>query len=736
MDTRDALKWIVYAGIFAVPFVVLIVSESWFFPFITGKNFAFRILVEISTAAWVLLFLLDKTYRPRFSYIALGGLALLVVMAFANLFGEYSPKSFWSNFERMDGYVTLLHFYFYFLLLGTMLTSERLWHRFFNVALFAALLVSFYGFAQLSGEVDITQGGWRINSTLGNAAYMAVYMLFQVFIAAWMFFATKNRYLKIGYGALVILFAYLLFTTATRGTMLGLLGGGLVALIYVAIFSQGNGALRKVAISGLLALVLLVGAFIAFRNADFVQDNPVLERFANITLAKDDARFIIWGLALEGIKERPILGWGQENFSYVFNQHYDPRLYGAEQWYDRVHNITLDWLIAGGVLGFLAYFSILLAALYYLLWRPHFKGEETFTTTERALLLGIISAYFFHNLFVFDNLISYIFYAVILALIHSRSAEEEPLFARFQFDESVVRLVAVPVVVVVTGGIVYFVNIPSMMAAKDVIDALKVQRDPAAMFVELQSAIDRDALIGRQEVVEQMAQNATTIALLPSLDALSKLEIFSQAEREYQAMIDDKPGDARLHMLFGSFYRFAGEPESALREYETAQKLSPRKQTVLYALGFTYMQMGEHEKALPYFKQAYELEPASPTSRVNYAVAALYAKEEELFREFINIEDLSKDKQLREAFIGDDLAVQVVYEMKEYPLLIYMLTERTALHPTDTNNRVNLAIAYYENGESGKAINVLEDAIEDIPSFREQGLQLIKEILSGGGVTL
>src|SRR3989338_7504632 len=35
------------------------------FPFITGKNFAFRIIIEIIFASWILLALLEPKYRPK-----------------------------------------------------------------------------------------------------------------------------------------------------------------------------------------------------------------------------------------------------------------------------------------------------------------------------------------------------------------------------------------------------------------------------------------------------------------------------------------------------------------------------------------------------------------------------------------------------------------------------------------------------------------------------------------------
>jgi hypothetical protein len=52
-------------------------------------------------------------------------------------------------------------------------------------------------------------------------------------------------------------------------------------------------------------------------------------------------------MALKGIAERPVLGWGQENFNYVFNKYYNPQMFGQEEWFDRTHNVVLDWLIAG-----------------------------------------------------------------------------------------------------------------------------------------------------------------------------------------------------------------------------------------------------------------------------------------------------------------------------------------------------------------------------------------------------
>src|SRR3989344_3553367 len=94
-------------------------------------------------------------------------------------------------------------------------------------------------------------------------------------------------------------------------------------------------------------------SYLVLYTQNFVKNSPVLSRFASINVEETTtkSRFMIWNMAMQGLKERPILGWGQESFNYVFNKYYDPGMYGQEQWFDRTHNIIFDWLIAGGILG-------------------------------------------------------------------------------------------------------------------------------------------------------------------------------------------------------------------------------------------------------------------------------------------------------------------------------------------------------------------------------------------------
>lgn len=718
---KDILKFIIFGGLFIVPFLALYVENDYFFPFITGKNFGFRIITECVFSAWVLLALYDAQYRPKFSWIYATFIAFLAVMFVANMHGESPHDSFWSNFERMDGYVTLVHVFLYLVVMGSVFTTEKMWSRYFNATLIAASLLSLHAFGQISGLIVHRYGGFRVDATLGNATYMAIYMFFHTFIAGYMFLHAKTNGRKYTYGALALIFAYMLLQTATRGTMIGLVFGIVIAVLYIALFTKESQGIRKAALGVFLAVLLLVGGFAAVRNTQFVQNNPTLTRLASISLSEGTNRFNIWGMAFQGVKERPLLGWGQSNYNYVFNKYYRPELHGGEAWFDRVHNIVMDWLIAGGVLGLIAYFSVLFSALYYLFIVPLIKkDDQTFTTVERGVLIGILAGYTAHNMFVFDNIVSYIFYALFLAYIHSRVAKRIPSLDTWKINTRIVDQIAVPVVGVLAVLCVYFVNVPGMHAAGDIIDAFRTQ-DPETVLKDFNTALDRKSFAD-QEIREQMTQKVQEIIKAPQVSPELKQKAFKKVEAELLKQAVEKPGDARVHVFISSFYRSTNNLDQAIQQIEIARKLSPKKQLIMFEQGMAYIQKGDYPKALEVLKEAYELGTQFQDSRILYAAAAVYNNKLDLLDELIKTD---ADKL---AFSDNQLAVQAVYGAKLYPRLIEMFKLQVANRPDDSQIRTNLAFVLNETGDADGAIAVLKKAGEDIPAFKKQSDDFIASI--------
>ena len=718
---KDVLKTIVFGGLFAVPFLTLYVENDYFFPFITGKNFWFRILVDITVAAWVLLALYEVKYRPRFSWIAVSFAALLVVMFFANLFGVHPESSFWSNFERMDGYVSLVHTFLYMLVLGSVLTTRAHWQNLLNISLIVAFLVALYGLAQYGGVVE---GSGRIDSRLGNAAYMAVYMLFHIFIALWLFVESKKQNNKIVYAFLAVLFTFVLIETGTRGTAIGLLVGVFVMSGYIGLLGKKSKEFRKYSIGAFALLILLVGAFVAARDSALVQSNANLARIANISINDLSIRATIWGMAWEGVKERPLLGYGQSNFNYVFNEHYNPALYAQEQWFDRSHNIFFDWLTTGGILGLLTYLSIFAACGYYLLIRPFLdKTDATFTVLERGVLLGILAGYFTHNVVVFDNIVSYIFFAIILGIIHSRVSTPIKQIEKTKIDEAVIMQFAIPVVVVVTVVSMYFAHAPGMAAASDIIDAIR-QEDPQKRLDAFERALARDSF-GQQEIVEQFSQNAISVLQNPKVPEAVRNMFAVRAEEELLKLAQDKPGDARIHVFIGSYYRTIGQFEKAKEQMAIARTLSPRKQSIIEQQGFIELSLNHKPEAMAFFKEAFDLDTRNLEAREFYAGSLFYnAKPEEAVA-------LMDSEAATQRFAKSDFLLAAAHESGQTDFLIDIFKVRVVTAPENPQNWATLAFLYTEKGDKAGALQALEEGKVAAPAFARTATCIADNIKNG-----
>ena len=396
MHTLDkALLWVARIGVFFVPFVPLIIASSLFFPFITGKGFAFRIIVEVVFACYLLLALRRPEFRPKRSLILYGVLAFITAVFLADAFAVNPFKAFWSNFERMEGFVTMIHLVAYFVVAAAVLNTEKWWHRFFATSVGVSAFLSIYGILQLAGKIVINQGGVRLDGTFGNAAYFAGYMLFHIFLS--LFLILRHRIppmYKWMYGAAIALQVFTLIFTATRGAALGLVGGLSLAFLLVALFERNNRRLRMGAVGAFLALVLVVVGLYVARDVSFVKNSSALTRFASVSVSDAGPRLMVWGMAFQGFKENPVLGWGQEGFNYVFNKYYNPNMWSQEQWFDRTHNIFFDWLISADCWTS-PYLSLFTFLLWYIWKGEPADGEPAFSFTEKKRLSGSLPAIWF-----------------------------------------------------------------------------------------------------------------------------------------------------------------------------------------------------------------------------------------------------------------------------------------------------------------------------------------------------
>ncbi|MCX6791216.1 MAG: hypothetical protein NTV62_03445, partial [Candidatus Gribaldobacteria bacterium] len=165
----------------------------------------------------------------------------------------------------------------------------------------------------------------------------------------------------------------------------------------------------------ILALATIV--FVVCLVLLFLPNNPIHNLFGQMG---GNARFVNWSIAQQGFLERPITGWGPENYILAFPKFFNSCLFipgecGGEIWFDRAHNIIMDNLVTAGLVGSLTYLGIFIVAFVFLAL-AYLKYKRV-SIWEFAVFTAVLISYFLQNLTVFDMATSLMMFAVILAFI-------------------------------------------------------------------------------------------------------------------------------------------------------------------------------------------------------------------------------------------------------------------------------------------------------------------------------
>ncbi len=795
MNLQKILRTIALSALFIIPLFALFPTPVWllnfsdglFFPFITGKAFYFRILVEIAVVCWAVLAFLDARYRPRLTALTVGVTLFAVVALLADLLGVNIVRSLMSNFERMEGWLVIAHLWAFFIstscIFGRGDEGKRLWHRWFNVSLVVASIVTIYALCQQFGWAEIHQGSTRLDASLGNAAYLAVYLLMHIGMAMYLFFVARAKsianasLLQWAYPILSIIFAIIVFLTQTRGTLIGLAVGLVATCVSYALFV--NGVTRKKVLIALsfpllvalyalfvlalglftlsiwwLALVALIyfialivyviknqdavpypaarsgrwisvgiialffvlgGAFYLVKDAAFVKNSPSLDRIASISLTdtKTQARAYIWPMALEGFTQRPILGWGQENFNYIFNTHYNPKMWNQEQWFDRAHSVYLDWLVASGAVGLIVYL-----ALYVLIILAVWKSS--LTAAQKSVLTGLVISYGIHNFFVFDNLASYIFFFAFLGFAGSLSSrvttQDKPSKV---FSLEAVEYIVLPIAIIAFVAGMYFLNVRMIQANTRLIGALvscgsrNSLPDPE-LFTRALSL----SATANQEIREQILSCAGSI-VTRQYPGPTKQAYYDLALQQIKAQIEYAPRDARGYVLGGTFLSNLNQATEALPILEKAHELTSRKQSVAIQLANVYLGINRTDDALKLLKEAYESDTTFQEARQSYILGLVVAKRDAEAREVA-----SSSMNLFE----NDRTAHAYAISKQFDKSIALYTTLLQRDPTSVPLSMQLVEVYLLSNRKWEAIELVRKVGKDHPEYKDQIEPMIKQI--------
>ena len=729
------LRW----GIFASLFLPLIIFSQYISPFHFGKMVLFRSLVAVMAVIYILLVISDKKYLPRWTPIVIAFTIFTGIYALTSFTGVDFNYSFWGTLERMGGLFSFLHFWVFFIILVSLIRDRKSWEKILKISIFVGLLSILFAYGQYFKMGDFFVG-WqhegRVIGTIGNAALFAGYLLFVLFLSIYFLIKKKiNIRERFFYGLVLILGIPVLHMTAVRGSIIAFWGGlFLLGLIYLFLFKKRK---VKVYVSiALIILLILVGFIWLNKDKEWVKDIGWLERITSISLETRtlQTRLWSWHSGWQGFKERPVLGWGPENFVLAHAKHFDARHFtsmGSETIWDRAHNIVLEILTTMGIIGLLSYLSIF-AVVYYLLIKSFRKKRIKLTTF--AVFGVMLIVYFFHNLFIFDTMANYFMFFLVLGYINFITSPKSVFKKLIPSREKKPNTFLIIVLVILAIILIYKTNIEPVLAnyaCTRAIIAGKAGNGQQALN-KYQQALSYKTYQGKYETRHKLATFVIQYSEINQMERRAKQELLNYAIREVKKNIESHPLDYIPYLYLGRLYIFlipeeAGAGQKAEEAINKALSINNKNPRVWYELGQAKLSQKKYDEAVGMFEKALELNPEVAQSY--WFLGISYAKTGELEEAIKYIEQAAEKGYDYKKSVSNIIRLIDIYsQLGDYYKIIDLYEAGIELQPQNAQWHTSLAVAYAKVGDYDKAVESALKSAEIDESFKEEAEAFIKSL--------
>lgn len=745
MEKLDLKRIIFYLAV-ACLLTPFFINKATYFPFIITKATIFRALVEVMFLLWVFWLLVKKKdEKPFFSSLAKAVLIYGGIIFISALLGINFYWSLFSGNERMEGVFGIWHFILFFIILITTFRTEEI-KELIKIQIYIALFYSFlavYNYLGL-GIVDPSTTSNRLAGFTGNPSYFATYALFNAFFALYFYFEKYQLEKKIFNWWLVIfgIFSFLMFLTGCRGTMIGYgLANLIIGLIIIFKKDKDLIELKKLLSALLIVGLIFISLVFSLKNTAFVKRFFALERLASISLKDPTAVSRIYSAktAFKGFLEKPLFGWGIENYQAPYIKYFNPivvKYLPTDFFFDRAHNKPMEVLTTTGIFGFVSYISIFVLAIY-ILYKKQQKNPSWFLPT--LSLFGAISSYFVQNVFIFDFHESYLMFFLLLAFISSlqelKPTNKVDNLTKNKTSDYTKDLFKIFIIISCFCLVLYsfiFWIIKPYQVSLNIIKGMKEIRlnNPEKALQIVKSIIKNptflkeDIIVGYGKIIDNYGKEVENKEKL--------LEIAEILIEEAQKFLEKHP--ERYLVILSKAYLEGVAFELGKTEIYPQLKTTFKKaiETAPYfphpRLSYIKILLAnnEIEEATTHLKEVLEIHPESPEANYfYYRVLKLQKRDKEAIDYLIkavenNLRVLNKE-------LIKILAKDLV-PIKRYDLIEKLYLQAISLDPKDVTFYVSLAATYGKMHNKEKAIEYTKKALELNPSIKEAAEEFIKII--------
>lgn len=619
--------YVIRAGIALLLLTPFVVSPRTIFPFVVGKALYSRSLIEIVFVSWVLLALFKPSCRPPRSRILILLAVALGIAALSAGFGVSVQRSFWSNYERMQGVIDQAHWFALAVVLVSVLRTGRDWRILLTLNLAAGMAMALMAVAEYHDVWRIrVSDSTRVMATLGSPIFLGTYLGVNVTIALGFLARSFIPVSRPGpastlareehgpdrtnpprrarsarlpmlwagrcfWGATALIGLWAITLTGSRGALLGFVSGLVFPAIVYAFLARMR-MVRSVAIglAGLLGITVILLPILLFSPAvspiDARNANPLLSRLADHgALLSARERLLAWKAGVKGFTERPVSGWGPENYIAIWGRYGYEVITTVPEVLDHSHNKLIEELATKGLPGLLVH-----AALWALAFHVVLRAAGAADPRERVLVLFVgaaLTGYFVQSMAMPDSAAGSLQLVLLLALVaHLETAGSglTPAIPRNGIARHGIR-VSLAAGTIILAGTALFANKSIHSSAQAVKDAYIGAMTPGGGLpgqtrIHFERAIDGFKPLANypRRVLFQYA--AGRWRHLHARDPAEARRLLAMVNAEAEAAVESEPENWLMYTALAGFYAAVAvtDPEyrgAAERHRDRALELAP-----------------------------------------------------------------------------------------------------------------------------------------------------------------
>lgn len=710
--TRERIgRWLCY-GIATAP--------HWVIPWTLYPS-GFGKVPLLLPAVWILALLAllgwkrEPARRNRWLLIGVG--AYLAAYAVAAAFGVDGWKSVWGEQSRQNGLVILAHLALFAFLLPSFLRTAAQWRMFDRwlfwpgVAAAAVVIVEALipGVAAAFGETG------RYAAWFGNPLFFGGYAALVTFVGVRLLPQLRGAE-RAAAAVGIALLAVGVVLSGSRGPALALAAGGAVFLAaggWRLAPRSARGTKAALAAGG-AAVIVAVALLVAAQASGFYLGRIFSASFYTLNVAP---RLIQAGVAWDGFLERPLTGWGPENFQTVFDRKYDPEILRHsfyESVSDKPHSLPMEILATGGVvlaLGWLLFLGALLRAAWDI--------RRTADAPASAAVLGLVAAYLVHTLTLFDVLsVSIVLFATVGYAMAHAAPVPTPRPHRAVGALALAALAAADL----------FLIVPTMGASGAVARAFEAPDVPPAQWTLARARAEAAGGPYRVEFAKTLALDFIRRDGRGDWPADAFAAEAPHIRRFAESAVAEKPDDHLLVFFLGQIYGIEGEYArsaellaEAERTLARAAALSPGRQAVPMQLAKIHLLQGDAAKAVAVMEELVVTDPTLPDPQwflgLAHAAAGNPAQASDAFVAAMRGGRMPHTG--REA----EYVIDVLAAAERYDDIVPVYQFLISLQPQEGVWHARLAATYAAAGKLELAVIEAQRAAELNPAFAEAARQ-------------